>query len=101
MDTNELVTHSRARFDHHQARVVLKEKYQAKLNFAHCGGMFKASPDMIMFLSLYGNNTVVIEDLYQNPIQVRADELCNIMKARFQEQMNAWLTDYQQLNNHR
>ena len=101
MDTDQLITHGRARFDHAAARRLLKEKYQAKLNFAHCGGMVRASPDMIMFLSLSGDATVVIEDLYQNPIQVQADELCRIMKARFQEQMNAWLTDYQQLNNHR
>jgi hypothetical protein len=101
MNTEQLIAHSRARFDHAAAKRILKEKYQAKLNFAHCGGMFRASPDMIMFLSLSGNDTVVIEDLYQNPIQVQADELCRIMKARFQEQMNAWLTDYQQLNNHR
>ena len=97
MDTNELVAHSRARFDHHQARQVLREKYQAKLNFAYQGGMFCASPEMIVFLNLYDNQDIVVQDLYENPVSVNAQELCNIMKTRWQEQMTAWLVDYQQL----
>jgi hypothetical protein len=101
MNTDELVTHSRARFDHHQARRVLKEKYQAKMHFAFGGGMFCASAEMITFLSLYHDQQIVIQDLYETPVQVNAAELCNIMKERFQEQMNAWLTDYQQLTQNR
>ena len=38
MDTEALVAHARARFDHAAARRVLKEKYEAKLVFAHAGG---------------------------------------------------------------
>ena len=41
MDTNELISHSRARFDHHQAKIVLREKYQAKMTFAYGGGMWR------------------------------------------------------------
>ena len=101
MDTNDLISHSRARFDHHQARQVLKEKYQAKLNFAHKGGMFSATPEMIVFLNMHGDQDIVVQDLYGNPIRVVARELCDIMQARHQEQMNAWLTDYEQLNKNR
>ena len=98
MNTNELVAHSRARFDHHQARQVLREKYQAKLNFAYSGGMFCASPEMIVFLNLYSDQDIVIQDLYENPVQVNAKELCDLMKIRWQEQMNAWLIEYEQLS---
>ena len=101
MNTNDLVSHSRARFDHHKARIVLKEKYQAKLHFAYRGGMFRAAPDMIVFLNLYHGQTLVLEDLYENPINVDANELCEMMKSRFQEQMNAWMLDYEQLDQNR
>jgi hypothetical protein len=101
MDTNELIAHSRARFDHHQARQVLREKYQAKLNFAHGGGMFCATPEMITFLSLYHDEQIVVKDLYDSPVRVTASELCALMKARWQEQMNAWLADYEQLGQNR
>jgi hypothetical protein len=101
MNTDELVLHSRARFDHHQARRVLKEKYQAKLNFAYQGGMFCASPEMITFLSLFPDQQIVVQDLYENPVQVDAMQLRELMTQRWQEQMNAWLIDYQQLNQNR
>lgn len=101
MDTNELVSHSRARFDHHQARVVLKEKYQARLNFAYKGGMFRACPETITFLNLYAGQEIVLQDLYENPVRVQADELNTLMKARWQEQMNAWLVEYDQLGQNR
>ena len=97
MDTNELVAHSRVRFDHHQACQVLREKYQAKLNFAYQGGMFCASPEMIVFLNLYAGQDIVLQDLYENPVAVNAQELCDIMKSRWQEQLNAWLVEYRQL----
>lgn len=101
MDTNELVAHSRARFDHHQARRVLKEKYQAKLNFAWNGGMFCAAPEMIVFLNLYGDQDIVVMDLYDTPVRVKANDLCQAMQTRWQEQMNAWFTDYEQLTQNR
>ena len=40
MDTNQLISHSKARFDHQAAKRVLKEKYQAKMIFAYAGGMW-------------------------------------------------------------
>ena len=51
MDTNELVAHSRARFDHATAKRVLKEKYQAKLTFAYNGGLWRAGPELINTLT--------------------------------------------------
>jgi hypothetical protein len=101
MDTNELVAHARARFDHSSAKRVIKEKYQAKMNFAHAGGMFHANPEMIVFLSLYGDQRIVIQDLYESPVEVNAQELCEIMKSRLQEQMNAWLIEYNDLSKKR
>lgn len=97
MNTDELVTHSRARFEHAAAKRVLKEKYQAKLNFGWNGGMFRASPEMISFLSLYADQDIVVQDLYENPVAVNAKDLCEHMKLRMQEQMTAWLYDYNAL----
>lgn len=101
MNTNDLITHARARFDHVAARRVLKEKYEAKMLFAWGGGLFRAGPEMITFLGLYGNERIVVKDLYENPIEVNAQELCELMKARLQEQMNAWLVEYEEINKKR
>ena len=101
MNTDDLITHARIRFDHVAARRVLKEKYEAKMIFGFNGGMFRATPEMITFLSLYGHETIVVKDLYENPIQVNAHELGNLMKARLQEQMNAWLVEYTEISDKR
>jgi hypothetical protein len=101
MNTDQLVSHSRARFEHAAARRLLKEKYQAKMVFGYNGGMFRATPEMITFLSLYNDEKIVVQDLYENPIEINAKEVCELMKARFQEQMTAWLVDYQEANKNR
>ena len=41
MDTENLIAHARARFDHVAAKRVLKEKYEARMLFALAGGMWR------------------------------------------------------------
>jgi hypothetical protein len=102
MNTNELVTQARSRFDHAAARRVLKEKYEAKMLFAHGGGMWRAGPElhaMIFTCSRMGN--VVLPDLYENPIRVDSAELMKLSQERWNEQMNAWAIEYDQLSKQR
>jgi hypothetical protein len=101
MDTEQLIVHSRARFDHHQARIVLKEKYQAKLTFAFGGGLWKAGPELIALLTGRTNTDIVLMDLYEQPVRVNAPQLLRECESRWQEQMNAWLVEYEQLNRNR
>lgn len=96
MNTDQILAHARARFDHESNRRLLKEKYLAKLTFVYNGGLWRASPEMITFLSLYGEEEVVVLDLYENPVRVQAGNLCLAMKQRWQEQMNAWLVEYEE-----
>ena len=101
MDTNALIAHARAKFDHAAARKVMQEKYQARMIFGWNGGMFRTSPELITFLSLYGDEEIVMPDLYENPIKFKASDVCNIMRAKWQEQMNAWLVEHNQLSRQR
>jgi hypothetical protein len=104
MNTDELISHSRTRFDHHQARIVLKEKYQAKMTFAHAGGMWRAGPDLINILTAsleHGQQGLVLPDLYDTPVMVDYKELLKLAQQRWQEQMNAWLVEYEELNRNR
>jgi hypothetical protein len=100
MDTDQLISHSRARFEHEAARRTLREKYQAKLTFAHRGGMWAAGPELLTVLKLCSGEAVIL-DLYQNPVKVNAEELHEMTVARWQECMNAWLAEYEELNKNR
>jgi hypothetical protein len=102
MDTEQLVTHGRARFEHAAARRLLKEKYQGKMTFAYAGGMFSAGPELLTLLqSIPVHDDVVILDLYGNPVKVDPGELQRIAFDRWQEQMNAWLMEFEANNQKR
>jgi hypothetical protein len=101
MDTEQLITHGRARFEHEAARRLLREKYQAKLTFAHAGGMWRAGPELLTVLEVCIEDTAVLMDLYENPVRVTVKELRGLVQQRWQEQMTAWLIEHDQLSKNR
>lgn len=101
MDTNDIVSHARARFDHEAARRVLREKYQAKMLFAANGGMWKAGPDLICLLQSCPEETAVIEDLYGHPVRINVPDMLVQSRQRWQEQMTAWLIEHESLRDKR
>jgi hypothetical protein len=102
MDTDQMISHARARFDHAQAKQVLKEKYQAKMLFAYAGGMWRAGPELHSTIFTCGRmGQVVLLDLYENPVMVDTTELMTMSQQRWQEQMTAWHIEYEELNKKR
>lgn len=98
MDTDKLITHGRSRFEHAAARRLLKEKYQAKMLFAHSGGMWRAGPELLCVLSTCSDSQAVLLDIYEQPVQVDVALLKEMANQRWQEQMTAWLLEYQTIN---
>jgi hypothetical protein len=102
MNTEDLVAHARARFDHVAARRVLKEKYSARMLFAYRGGMFRAGTELLTVLHACPvEDNIVILDLYENPVRVNPGELQHLAHDRWQEQMNAWLVEHDQISQRR
>lgn len=102
MNTDELVAHSRARFEHAAARRLLKEKYQGRMTFAYREGMWRAGPELNSTIFTCGRmGEVVLLDLYDNPVKIDTAELMKLSQERYNEQMNAWLVEYEQLNKNR
>jgi hypothetical protein len=100
----DLLSHSRARFNHEAARRVLKEKYEAKMLFAYRGGMWRAGPELLSALNncrIDDKAEVVLLDLYETPVKIQTQELWNQAAQRWQEQMNAWLAEFEQLSQQR
>jgi hypothetical protein len=101
MNTDDLIAHARSRFDHAAARRTLKEKYSARMLFAYQGGMFQAGPELQTTLLTCPGTDAVILDLYENPVKINTRELLSLSQQRWQEQMNAWLVEYEQTNQQR
>jgi hypothetical protein len=101
MNTENIVTQARTRFDHEAAKRVLKEKYQAKLTFAHNGGLWLAGPELLATLAACTAPDAVILDLYNTPVRVQTREFRDQVRSHWQEQMNAWLVEFEEQTKNR
>lgn len=101
MDMQSLKAHARARFDHESARRILREKHEAAMLFAYAGGMWRAGPALLTVLSACPDETAVILDLYDTPVKISVTDMIQLTQQRWQEQMNAWLVEYEQSNQQR
>jgi hypothetical protein len=101
MDTEKLVVHARARFNHAAAKRTLKEKYQARMLFAYAGGMWQAGPELLTVLAVCPDESAVLLDLYETPVKVDVRELELAVQQRWQEQLNAWHVEHENLNQNR
>lgn len=101
MDTDQLIAHGRARFEHAAAKRLLRERYQAKMLFAHAGGMWRAGPELQTTLLTCPDTEAVILDLYETPVRINTQELLALSQQRWQEQMTAWLIAHDELSQNR
>lgn len=99
--TEKLIAHARARFDHAQQKKILAEKYEAKMLFANAGGLWKAGPLLLSTLSACQENTAVILDEYSNPVEVDVNELKFLAYQRWQETLNLWKAELEELSEQR
>ena len=98
---NKITDKIKRRFDHGAARQTLKERYQAKMIFADSGGMWKAGPELINLLSTVDLDELTIVDLYDTPITINRKHLLNLVTERWQEQLNAWRVELENLQSER
>jgi hypothetical protein len=98
----DITTEIRARFDHAAAKKILKEKYEARMLFAYSGGMWRAGPELHTMIFTCGRmGEIVLPDLYENPVRVDSVELMKLSQERWNEQMNAWLVEWTDLQKQR
>lgn len=105
MDSVEKIAQNiKARFDHEAAKKTLREKYEAKMLFAAFGGMWRAGPELLNSITVGmpdSDDVIYLKDEYGNPCSVVGTELYRMAKERWQEQMNAWYLEYNQLRRER
>lgn len=98
MDTKALIREAQARFDHNSAKQLLKEKYKQKLLVANQGGLWKTTPELIVFLDSTESDEIVLLDSYENPIKVKRQELSHLLRDTYNQVMTDWHTELQLLN---
>lgn len=101
MDTKSLIKEAQARFNHNHAKSLLKEKYQAKLTVANQGGLWKVTPELLMFLDLAGAEELVLLDSYDNPVKVNRGQLLTLVRDTYNTVMEQWYNEFQELRKNR
>jgi len=96
MDVNKLKIQADQAFDRDTARLALKEKIDARLCVAINGGLFRATPELIAFLSTWPIETVYLQDIHDQPIELdRVLALAQLSQA-YQYAMNSWHEEHTQ-----
>lgn len=101
MDTKTLISEAKARFNHNSARAQLQDKYDGRLIIAEQGGLWKASPEIIAFLSAMDDNFVIVIDNFDNPVQVNREQLLVVLKDTYQKVMLEWYKEWKELETKR
>jgi len=83
--------------DYQVNKRILKEKIQADLHIPFNGGLFKVTPELIAFLSIWDTDILYLEDSYQNPIEIQRDEFLKLCRTHYQAVMNSWHQQHAEL----
>lgn len=101
MNNLQLLAEIRARYDHHESKLYLKEKYKNSLTFANQGGMWTVTSEFIAFLRTTSTETVILCDNYNNPIEVSVKDLLTQAQSIYDSVMTSWLQEYSTLTKKR
>ena len=101
MDTKTLISEAKARFNHNSAKAQLKDKYDGKFIIADQGGLWKATPELIAFLNAVDDNFVVLIDNFDNPVQVKREDLLKVLKDTYQKTMLDWYKEWKEIESKR
>jgi hypothetical protein len=101
--TVELIKRTaKARYLHTVAKLTAKENHIAQLLLTAQGGTFRVTHELIAFLSITKlGDTVVILDIYDNPVKVDRKLLLASAIELYNSVMNSWATAVDEINKQR
>ena len=96
---NEIVEQVRLATDYQINKEILREKILTDLHVPYNGGLFKVTPEIIMFANLQTlNENFYLEDVYHNPIHiVNPIEFTKLCNEHYQKVMNRWHQEHNEL----
>ena len=96
-DLEQLTNQIRLATDYQINKRILREKIQTDLHVPYNGGLFKISTELIAFLSTWPNDSLFLEDTYQNPIEINRNEFLTLCQQHYQMIMNTWHTQHEEI----
>lgn len=97
MTGEELKSWANQRADFEATRLNLKEKISEELCVVYNGGLFKATMELITFLTIMHEEELIIEDTFSNPVKINRLELVEKLNQAFKAAMNSWHYEFQKI----
>ena len=93
----DIVNQIKQATDYQVNKRILREKIQTDLHFAHNGGLFKITPELLAFVQTWPIDELYLEDSYQNPIEIDRQVFLVMAQQHYQKVMNRWHQEHDEL----
>jgi hypothetical protein len=97
MNAEDIVKQIKQATDYQINRSILREKIQTDLHFAHNGGLFKITPELLAFVQTWPIDELYLEDTYQNPIRIDKQIFLVTAQQHYHKVMNRWHQEHAEL----
>jgi hypothetical protein len=75
----------------------LREKILTDMHLPYNNGLFKITPELLAFVATWSMDTLYLEDVYQNPIEVDKKVFLTKAQEHYHSIMNSWHQQYEEL----
>jgi len=96
-DLENLVAQVKQATDYQSNKQLLREKIQTDLHLPYNNGLFKISPELLAFMASWPLDTMYLEDVYQNPIEIDRQVFLVTAQQHYQKVMNTWHQQHDEL----
>jgi hypothetical protein len=100
METSKIIETVKERFNHHESKKYLEEKYTSQLILVSQGGTWKVSAEFIATLRGL-KSKIILLDIYKKPVLVNAKLLHEECESHYNTVMNNWLNEFSSLSKKR
>lgn len=95
--TEKIIEQLKSATDFQVNKSILKEKIKTELHLPFNGGLFYLTPSLMAFVSTWDEDTLFLEDSYNNPILISKAEFLVSAKEKYSSVMNSWHQQYEEL----
>jgi hypothetical protein len=97
ISSETLIEFTQLKIDQQASKLALSERIEQQLLITHNGGLFKATTELISFLSVWDADELYLSDMYNTPVKINRNELLTELKQTYQSVMNEWHCEFEQL----
>ena len=92
-----LVEQVRQSTDYQINKRILKEKIKTDLQMPYNNGLFEIDPIILAFVATWPDDILYLEDVYENPIEIKKEEFLYNARLHYQTAMNTWHQQHAEL----